>query len=62
MGCPKRTLKKCIFEHLADILHRRVNVLGTARHFIDKHEGSLHLKKKIGIEKVEKPNRAGNRE
>lgn len=43
VGCTKRKLKTRIAEHVADILHCRTNVSGAAKHFLEKHSGSLEF-------------------
>lgn len=60
VGCTKRTLKKRIAEHVADIVHKRVNVSGASKHFIDKRDGSRNSFTFYAIERVEKPKRGGN--
>lgn len=60
VGCTKRSLKKRIAEHTADILHERTNVSRAARHFIDIHKSSLNTFCFSGIERVYKPKRGGN--
>lgn len=54
VGCTKRSLKKHIAEHVADISHKRVNVSGASKHFIDKRDGSLNSFKFYAIERVGK--------